>query len=74
MLQVVFSKIDEKDCDDFTKEVLKEMAKDLVEQTFARLKEEYDQLTQKEIENDAEKITVSQIDSISAALKNNLKN
>jgi len=65
VVKIVNKKIDAReDISESTKEFLKEVAKNFIDNTFDRLKSEYEKLTQEEIEKDLETLTVKNIDSV----------
>ena len=65
VIKVAYSKIDKNEkLSPESKEFLKEVANSLIDKAFIRLKDEYQKLTQKEIEDDMNQIVDDQINTV----------
>jgi 4-alpha-glucanotransferase len=65
VIKVAYAKIDKKEnLSPDTKEFLKEVASNFIDQAFERLKDEYQKLSQKDIEEDMNKLVDNQIETV----------
>ena len=69
VIKIAYKKIDEKNIDETMKAVMKEVAKNLIDKTFARLEAEYNKLSQDEIEKDGEAIVTQEIEGMTTVLQ-----